>query len=67
MIVNIERMIFILLLASLIGTLSIFSGPAFAETNAPILSLDNTNFVVSIAFFAFIAILLYLKVPAKNN
>jgi F-type H+-transporting ATPase subunit b len=65
MIVNIERMIFILLLASLIGTLSIFSGPAFAETNAPILSLDNTNFVVSIAFFAFIAILLYLKVPAK--
>jgi F-type H+-transporting ATPase subunit b len=47
------------------GASSIFSAPVIAATDVPLLSLDNTNFVVSIAFFAFIVILLYLKVPAK--
>jgi F-type H+-transporting ATPase subunit b len=36
-----------------------------AADDVPFLSLDNTNLVVLIAFLAFIAILLYLKVPAK--
>jgi F-type H+-transporting ATPase subunit b len=41
------------------------NGPSEAATNAPLFSLDNTNFVVSIAFVAFIAILIYLRVPSK--
>ena len=63
--IKIERIIYIFLLTSIMGTSSIFSAPSLAATDAPILSLNNTNFVVSIAFFAFIAILLYLKVPTK--
>ena len=63
--VKIKQIIFIFLVTSVMGTQSIFSAPALAATDVPLLSLDNTNFVVSIAFFAFIAILLYLKIPTK--
>lgn len=36
--------------------------PAFAASG-PFFSLNNTNFVVSIAFVLFVALLVYLKVP----
>jgi F-type H+-transporting ATPase subunit b len=38
------------------------AGPAFAATG-PFFSLQNTDFVVLIAFIVFIAVLLFLKVP----
>lgn len=38
--------------------------PAFAATG-PFISLGNTNFVVLIAFIAFIGVLVYMGVPAK--
>lgn len=38
------------------------ASPAFAASG-PFLSLTNTNFVVTIAFLIFVAVLLYLKVP----
>lgn len=38
------------------------ASPAFAASG-PFFSLDNTNFVVLIAFVLFIGVLLYLKVP----
>jgi F-type H+-transporting ATPase subunit b len=38
---------------------------SWSGSDAPLLSLNNTNFVVSIAFIAFLAILFYLKVPSK--
>ena len=63
--VKIERLTFIFLVTTLMGILSIFSAPVLAATDVALLSLDNTNFVVSIAFVAFILILLYLKVPTK--
>ena len=39
------------------------ASPALA-TSGPFFSLQNTNFVVLIAFILFIAVLLYLKVPS---
>lgn len=39
----------------------------YAGSDIPLISLDNTNFVVLIAFIAFIALMLYLKVPVKIN
>ena len=36
-----------------------------AGPDAPALSLNNTNFVVSIAFIAFLLLIFYLKVPSK--
>jgi F-type H+-transporting ATPase subunit b len=63
--VKINRVTFTLLTGPLITGMPIFTKLAFAAGDAPLLSLDNTNFVVSIAFVAFIAILLYLRVPAK--
>lgn len=39
------------------------ASPAFAA-KGPFFSLSNTNFVVTISFLLFIAVLLYLKVPA---
>lgn len=38
------------------------ASPAFASSG-PFFSMDNTNFVVLIAFVLFIGVLLYLKVP----
>ena len=63
--VKIERITFTFSIAALIGIMPIFSNASSAATDGPLLSMDNTNFVVSIAFLAFIIILLYLRVPAK--
>jgi len=40
------------------------TSPAFAASG-PFISLGNTNFVVLIAFIAFVAILIYMGVPGK--
>ncbi|WP_149588754.1 F0F1 ATP synthase subunit B [Tabrizicola flagellatus] len=44
--------------------LALLASPAMAASG-PFFSLQNTNFVVLIAFIAFIGILVYMKVPAK--
>ncbi|MGC9417667.1 MAG: F0F1 ATP synthase subunit B [Rhodovulum sp.] len=47
---------------AVIATLA--ASPAFAASG-PFFSLYNTNFVVLLSFLAFIAVLVYLKVPGK--
>jgi F-type H+-transporting ATPase subunit b len=44
--------------------LTLLASPAMAASG-PFFSLQNTNFVVLIAFIAFIGVLIYMKVPAK--
>lgn len=44
--------------------LSVLGSPALAASG-PFFSLQNTNFVVLIAFIAFIGLLVYMKVPGK--
>jgi F-type H+-transporting ATPase subunit b len=44
--------------------LALIASPALAASG-PFFSLGNTNFVVLLGFLAFIALLVYLKVPAK--
>jgi F-type H+-transporting ATPase subunit b len=44
--------------------LTLMASPAMAASG-PFFSLQNTNFVVLIAFLCFIGILIYMKVPAK--
>ncbi len=44
--------------------LSLLGSPALAASG-PFFSLQNTNFVVLIAFIAFIGLLVYMKVPGK--
>lgn len=44
--------------------LTLLASPALAASG-PFFSLQNTNFVVLIAFLGFIGILIYMKVPAK--
>jgi len=44
--------------------LALLATPAMAATG-PFFSLQNTNFVVLIAFIIFVGFLVYLKVPAK--
>jgi F-type H+-transporting ATPase subunit b len=44
--------------------LSLLGSPALAASG-PFFSLQNTNFVVLIAFISFIGILVYMKVPGK--
>tara|TARA_A100001011_G_scaffold399876_1_gene510715 strand:- start:414 stop:1004 length:591 start_codon:yes stop_codon:yes gene_type:complete len=51
--------------AKVLVALVLGSTGVWAAGDAPLLSLDNTNFVVSLAFIAFVAILVYLKVPSK--
>ena len=51
--------------AKVLVVLLLGSTSVWAAGDAPLLSLDNTNFVVSLAFIAFLAILVYLKVPSK--
>ena len=63
--VSIRKITYRFLITVLIGIFPIFVQPVRAADDVPFLSLDNTNLVVLIAFLAFIAILLYLKVPAK--
>lgn len=48
----------------LITALTLIASPAMAATG-PFFSLKNTDFVVLIAFIAFIAILVYMGVPGK--
>jgi F-type H+-transporting ATPase subunit b len=43
---------------------TLLASPAMAASG-PFLSLQNTNFVVLIAFIAFVGLLVYMKVPAK--
>ena len=43
----------------------IFGTSLHAGSDSPAISLNNTDFVVLIAFLAFLAILIYLKVPSK--
>ena len=63
--VSIRKITYRFLITVLLGIFPIFVQPVRAADDVPFLSLDNTNLVVLIAFLAFIAILLYLKVPAK--
>ena len=63
--ISIRKITYRFLITILIGIFPIFVQPVIAADDVPFLSLDNTNLVVLIAFLAFIAILLYLKVPAK--
>ena len=44
--------------------LTLLASPAMAASG-PFFSLQNTNFVVLVAFIAFIGILVYMKVPSK--
>lgn len=44
--------------------LALLASPAMASTGLEF-SLQNTNFVVLVAFIAFLGILVYMKVPAK--
>jgi F-type H+-transporting ATPase subunit b len=44
--------------------LALLASPAMAASG-PFFSLQNTNFVVLLAFIAFVALLVYMKVPAK--
>ena len=46
-------------------TLSVVASPALAAGDIPFFSLYNTNFVVVLSFLLFIAVLIYVKVPAK--
>ena len=46
-----------------VSVLALTATPALAASG-PFFSLDNTNFVVTIAFILFVGVLLYLKVPA---
>ena len=46
-------------------TLSFAASPALAAGGTPFFSLYNTDFVVLLAFLLFIAVLVYVKVPAK--
>ena len=62
---SIRKITYRFLIAVIIGIFPIFVQPVIAADDVPFLSLDNTNLVVLIAFLAFLAILLYLKVPAK--
>jgi F-type H+-transporting ATPase subunit b len=63
--VSMRKIIYRFLITGLTVIFPIFVKPVLAADGVPFLSLDNTNLVVLIAFLAFIAILLYLKVPAK--
>ena len=47
----------------LTSLLTLAASPALAAGDKPFFSLTNTDFVVSIAFLIFVAILLYYKVP----
>lgn len=44
--------------------LALLASPAFAASG-PFFSLSNTNFVVLVAFIAFVALLVYMGVPGK--
>lgn len=47
------------------AALTLIAAPAFAEEEGPFFSLRNNEFVVGVAFIAFIGILIYMGVPKK--
>ena len=47
------------------GIYLVLGSISYSGSDAPAISLNNTNFVVSIAFVAFLGLLFYLKVPSK--
>ena len=47
------------------ASLILIAAPAYAVEGAPLFSLRNTNFVVGIAFVAFVALLIYMGIPKK--
>ena len=47
------------------ASLILLAAPAYAVEGAPLFSLRNTNFVVGIAFVAFVALLIYMGIPKK--
>ncbi len=51
-------------MTKLILALIVAAGPAMAATG-PFISLNNTNFVVLIAFLVFVGVLVYMGVPGK--
>jgi F-type H+-transporting ATPase subunit b len=55
----------LLLTTYLFGCFLLLSKNSYAASDIPLFSLNNTNFVVSLAFLAFVGILVYLKVPVK--
>lgn len=61
--VSLKRFFYIAITA-ITGFLA-FGNVSYAASDAPMISLDNTNFVVSLAFVAFLMLLFYLKVPSK--
>jgi F-type H+-transporting ATPase subunit b len=48
-----------------ITTLVIFGNITAYAADGPLISLNNTDFVVSLAFLAFVLLIVYLKVPSK--
>jgi len=48
----------------LVTALTLFASPALAATG-PFFSLGNSDFVVLLAFTAFVGVLIYMKVPGK--
>ena len=48
----------------LVVLLGLIASPA-AAASGPFFSLQNTNFVVLVAFIGFVAVLIYMKVPGK--
>ena len=47
------------------AALILLAAPAFAEAEGPFFSLRNTEFVVGIAFIAFIGLLIYMGLPGR--
>ena len=47
------------------ASLLFIAAPAFAAGDAPLFSLRTTDFVVAVAFVAFIALLIYMGIPKK--
>jgi len=47
------------------AALTLIAAPAFAAEEGPFFSLRNAEFVVGIAFIAFIGVLIYMGVPKK--
>ena len=47
------------------ASLILIAAPAYAVEGAPLFSLRNTNFVVGIAFIAFVGLLIYMGIPKK--
>ena len=47
------------------ASLILIAAPAFAAEEGPFFSLRNAEFVVGVAFVAFIGLLIYMGIPKK--